>query len=279
MTINWGLAYGNGAQNALAQGLQIGQMARQRQEQRQERNALAAYAKDPSEANFAGLADVRPDIAIQQRQQMEARQAESQMGDLTRRAVGGDEAALNELAALNFDRWQSIDTNQKKAASEQATVLGNAALDVLNLPPEQRSARIMGYAQQFNNPEIAQIAQLPAAQQEQALRAAVAESGMVQRLIEMERPSYMAIPAGGTLVNTRSPQAVTQFARDYGNQVMTYDQYAAMVRELSPAAARRQVERLSQAGVRFSVSTPEEARQLPSGTQIILPDGSAGVVP
>lgn len=77
----WGPGAQGGFQNALAMGLQVGQMVRQGQDQRNERNALAAFAKDPSEANFGGLADVRPDLAIgmrSQQQQAAAQQAEAQ---------------------------------------------------------------------------------------------------------------------------------------------------------------------------------------------------------
>ena len=282
--VNWGMANQGGFQNALAMYMHMGAQARQARDQRKERNALAAYAKDPNEQNFSALADVRPDFAIQERGRMEARQQETQLAEITQRAVGGDEAALGQLATLNFDRWRTIGADQKKAAAEEATTFGNAAMDVLNRPPEQWSQAILGYAQQLNSPEIAQIAQLPPQQQAQALRAAVAEAGMIQRLIEMERPSYMAIPAGGTLVNTRDSGAVSEFGQQGGvpgvtGETMTFEQFQGMVQQLSPAAAARQVQRLSQAGVRFSVSTPEQARQFPSGTQIILPDGSLGVVP
>jgi hypothetical protein len=39
------------------------------------------------------------------------------------------------------------------------------------------------------------------------------------------------------------------------------------------------VERLLKGAERVKVATPEEARKLPSGTPIELPDGSPGVVP
>lgn len=80
MPVNWGLSQGNGFQNALAQGFQIGDMMRQRSEQRAERNALAAYATDPSEANLAGVAQYRPDYVIQERQ----RQTQAQQQGLDR---------------------------------------------------------------------------------------------------------------------------------------------------------------------------------------------------
>lgn len=282
--INWGAANNGGFQNALAMGMQMGAQARQAREKREERNALAAYAKDPSEQNFAGLADVRPDLAIQQRGQMQAQQQEARLNELTQRALSGDPGALDELASVNFDRWKSVSTEQRTAAAAESKQYANAALDVLSLPPEQRAGRLVGYAQSFQSNEIARIAQLPTDQQEAALRAAVAEGEMIDRLIRMERPDYMAIPEGGTLVDTNNPAAVAQFGGAMpsaapSGQTMTFEQFQGIAQSLSPEAAARQVQRLVQGGVVFSVSTPEQARQLPSGTPIYLPDGSIGRVP
>lgn len=207
----WGPGASAGFQNALTMGMQMGAQARQARDQRNERNALAAYAKDPSETNFGGLADVRPDLAIQERGRMQEQRQQEALQGLTGRALQGDPDALDELARVSFDRWKSIDTQQRQVAAREAEVNANAALDVLSYPPEQRGARIMGYAQQLGSQDIARIAQLPPDQQEAALRAAVAEGQMVERLIRMERPDYMAIPAGGTLVDTNNPAAVSQF--------------------------------------------------------------------
>lgn len=217
----WGPGAQGGFQNALAMGLQVGQMVRQGQDQRNERNALAAYAKDPSEANFGGLADVRPDIAIQQREVMAAQQAKQAEAKLVQQALGGDDAALGQLATVNFDKWKTLDGQVKAQALQEAQTFGNAALDILQVPYQQRQGRIIGYAQQF--PEFAdkinELAYLPQAEQDAALRGVLADAKMIGKLHEMERPSYQAIPEGGTLVNTRDPNAVQQF-QGGGQQAM-----------------------------------------------------------
>lgn len=212
----------NGFQNALAMGMQMGAQARQAKEARDERNALAAYVKSPNEQTFAGLADVRPDIAIGERQQMQAQQQEAMVADLSNRYLGGDAAAGDELARINFDRWSKIDGAVKAKAKQDADLFGGAALDVLQVPPgEQRRARIITYAQQFPQlaDQINEIAFLPPQEQETRLRAVVAQAGLIQKLHDMERPSYQAIPEGGTLVNTRDPAAVQQFQQGTGQGV------------------------------------------------------------
>jgi len=211
--MNFGPGAQGGFQNALALGLQVGDMARQRKE----RNALSAYAKDPNEANFGAVADVRPDIAIpmqQQRAQQQAEgEAEARLADLRTRALGGDDQALTELATANFDQWKGVNAEVKSKMAADSEILGNAAIQLISTPYEQRPGQIVAYAQQFPQfaEQIQEIAYLPQAQQDEALRAVVAQAKMVGKLIEIERPSYQAIPEGGTLVNTRDPGAVQQF--------------------------------------------------------------------
>ena len=111
-----------GFYNALALGQQTGNnvlnafmQGRQMAEQRNERNALASYAKDPSEANFGGLADVRPDIAINVRSQ-QAAQAEAarkqqmeQMGTFRQLL---EQAGTNPQQAFGAAQQLGIDVSQ-----------------------------------------------------------------------------------------------------------------------------------------------------------------------
>lgn len=216
--INWGLAQGNNALASFGQGMQLGNYISQKREEKERDSALAAYAADPSETNFAGLAKAAPAYAIKERERMEARQAQQQENQLTQRALGGDTEALQQLATVNFDKWKTLDGQQRQALTQEAEVYGNAALDVLNLPPQERPQAVMAYANRLGSEEIAGLANLPPQELEAALRAQVAESGMIKELQAMERPNYMAIPQGGTLVDTRNPQAVQQFGQGGGAQ-------------------------------------------------------------
>lgn len=204
----WGPGAQGGFQNALAMGMQMGQQARIAQQQnalmQQREQMIQNQARDQQMQEFKFQRQV---------------QQEQQTADLTAKALQGDDAALSELATVNFDRWKSLNTEVKSKAAEQAQVLGNTALDLLNLPPNQRQGLFIATAQQM--PEFAEKIQevmfLPPAEQEAALRTVIAEAKMVDKLIQMERPSYQAIPEGGTLVNTRDPQAVRQFQQGGGS--------------------------------------------------------------
>lgn len=66
-------------------GAQIGGQLRQRQDEREERNALAAYATNPNEQTLAGVAPYNPGLVIQQRgvqAQAQTQRAEQQRADL-----------------------------------------------------------------------------------------------------------------------------------------------------------------------------------------------------
>lgn len=76
-------------------------------------------------------------------------------------------------------------------------------------------------------------------------------------------------PVAAASVATGSPQSAGQTA-------MTVDQFFAAADALGLGKA---VGMVSRNGIPISVKTPAEARRLPSGTKIVLPDGTPGVVP
>lgn len=186
-----------GFQNALSMGLQFGAQAAEAANRRGFNNALMNY--DPSSADSwkeVAKYDARTGMAL--RQETQQRQAAAQEADLTAAFLSGDEAAGEQLARLNFDKWSKIDTRQRAAAAEEAGVMGQAALDVLSLPPEQRQARVMAYAQQMPQyaDDISRIAQLPPQELEAALRSQVAQAKLIEKLHSMERPQEFNIGPG-----------------------------------------------------------------------------------
>lgn len=80
VTPNWGLAAGNNALGLFQVGAQIGGQLRQQREEKEYKNALAAYAANPDEKSLAGViaVDPRTGIQLQQQQaQMAQRQQEA----------------------------------------------------------------------------------------------------------------------------------------------------------------------------------------------------------
>jgi hypothetical protein len=208
----WGITQGGGGfQNALATGLQFGQMARQRAEEKEYKNALAGY--DPSNPEtIKPIMAADPRVGIQLQRDAAEQQAKTQQADIQRRAAQGDPQAMAQLAGIDFGAWRGLQADQKAAAKERSGVLGNAALDVLNRPPEQRAAAWDAYIDQLSQ-TMPELAQYRGQYNEQSARSVIAQAEMIGKLHEMEQPDYMAIPAGGTLVDTNNPQAVQQFGR------------------------------------------------------------------
>lgn len=107
--INWGLAQGNGFQNALATGMQMGAQAREAADRREYRNALAQY--DPNNPDtLKAVMQVDPRTGMQlQNQQAQAQQHQAQMQAQQQQQRKADLPMLGKL--LNFasqgpDQWQ-----------------------------------------------------------------------------------------------------------------------------------------------------------------------------
>lgn len=293
--MNFGPGTAAGFQNALATGLQLGQVARQNQERREYRNALAQFdPTNPETVKPIMAAD--PRLGMQLQGQMQAQQAAQAEAALTTRALQGDEAALNELATVNFDRWRQVDDRTKAQAAEEARLYGQAALDVLNRPQQERAQIIMGYAQQFGSEEIARIAQMPPQEQEAALRAAVAEADLIEKLQALEKPQQFNIgPGEGRYeMDPRTRQVRTVVQPNLGGapafspvqqqprsqspagEPITYDQYRAILNDAGQGPADAF---LRDSGRPVQVQTREQVDMLPSGTIFITPDGRRKVKP
>ena len=163
------LAIGQNAGNNFMQAFQQGRQVKQ---QRDERNALSAYVTDPSEANFAGLAQVRPDIALQQRGQQAAqaqaaqkqrmeqmgtfRQLLQQAGTNPQQAFGAaqqlgiDVSQLPQPGTPEFEPWRQQQIFIIDALEKEGDSLPGLAQEVmLALPEDQRDPNNPAFRQAF----------------------------------------------------------------------------------------------------------------------------------
>lgn len=264
----------------VAQAFQQGAATRRKEDSR---NALAEYAVNPTQEGVAKIARYHPEFAIGESQRFQQQAAQAQQQDIQRRAALGDDGAMDQLAGIDLGAWRGLSGDQQDHAERQTKVLGNAAMDILNRPPEQQAAAFNGYIDQLSEqmPELEKYRGLQGPQLQEVLRGAVSQAELMQTLIQNENPGYITVPEGGTLVDTRNPQAVQQFAQagpvTQGKQdALTFEMYNGAVNALGKQGADAMIGRN---GHTIKVQTPEQARQLPSGTRIILPDGSEGRVP
>ncbi len=193
--------------NALA-AFQMGRAERERQDARK---AFASYATNPNEQGLNALAAYDPQFVISERGRLQQQQQQAMMADLQRRAAGGDKAALAELAGIDLGAWDKLADNDRAAAKDRVSAIGQAALAVSQLPPDQRPMAWDGYIDQLSR-AYPELAEYRGQYSEQALMGALAQAEQMGKFFELERPSYQVIPEGGVLVNTRDPGAVQQFS-------------------------------------------------------------------
>lgn len=186
------------------------EIAKERKREEQYTNALTAYARDPnSDEAFEGIVQADPRLGIQIGQQRAAQQAQAQEADIKRRAASGDPAAVAELAGVDWNAWKGLTAQDKDAIKRKTDYLGNAALAISQLPAEQQAHAWDGYVQHGVQMGYSDLAQYQGQFSPQALSSLVANAGKVKTLFDMEQPKYQVIPEGGTLVNTRDPQALS----------------------------------------------------------------------
>jgi hypothetical protein len=197
--MNWGPGAAGGFQNALSTGLQLGQMVRQQEQQ----NALMQQRQ------------AQIDLENRRQTQIEDKATrDGQIATLGAKFLEGDEAAGQELARLSIDDWVKVDNVTRQRATDEAQVLGNAALQLIPMDATQRAGQYTALLQEFPQykDKIEALMFAPLEAQNYQLQAIAARAKLTNTLQGMLEPKYQVLPQGADLVNTRDPQAVAQFA-------------------------------------------------------------------
>lgn len=173
--------------------------------QNQVRGALSAYAVNPDDPQvFATLAQHDPAMAIQVRQDQEKRRQAAMAADLQRKAAAGDPAAKAELAGIDIDAWGKIDTVTQRKVKDQVDYIGNAALAIKQLPPEQQPAAWDAYVEQGVQQGFEGLADYRGKYDPATLDSAIAQAGMVKDFLATQKIDYQVIPQGGKLQGFRA---------------------------------------------------------------------------
>jgi hypothetical protein len=248
-----------GFQNALGMGLQMGQIANQQRQQNalmQQRDQALAQRQTEFEAGQA--ADGRKQQAAQMktfRQLLDRAGSNPQQAFMAASQMGIDTSQIPQPGTEEFEPWRQQQIFILDAIEREGDKLPGLAQEVmLALPEDQRDPNSPAFRQAFTAAlENKYAAEYTDAQGNTRRRAIIG-----QPMQQGQGQAQPQVPSG---------------------EVMSFEAYRGIVGTLGPERARAQVQRLVQGGVSFAVRTPDEARQLPSGTPIILPDGSPGVVP
>lgn len=299
MAIQWGLAQQpNAFERAFAQGQQATMQQRAMQREEEARNALASYAMKPNEAGFNALAQAAPEIAIQvQGQRQQAAQAAAER-DIRARAFAGDPAARSELAGFDINAARGLTSDQRERMNNLAEVSANVAQMVLNLPEAQQAGawrEQMQILSQRGYPELAAYADQYSPEY---ARSTIAEAGQWRQFSQDQQPDTVSVTAGGSVVQIDKNGVVSPLVVPNYNGApigapagpapaqpqtaaptqirVTPREYSALTQRYGPDAVQQ---RMANGQVIVTVQTPDEARTLPSGTRILLPDGTEGRVP
>lgn len=224
---------------------------RAQHEEREVKGALAAYAVNPDDPRaFETLARYKPELAISIRADRTKRDEKAQMADLQRRAAAGDRAAMAQLAGIDLDAYDKLHDNDVADTKERVDAIGQAALRISQLPPEQRPQAWDAAVGQLSTrwPELAEY---QGKYSDAALNSAIDTAGQVGKFFELSRPQYMAPPEGSALVNVRDPAAIEAYNKGAGAPTSDIP----------------------------TVTSPEEAKRLAPGTQFKTPDGRLMRVP
>lgn len=167
-------------------------------------------------------------------------------------AAGMDPSEARQTAQM----VAGADPQQLQMLQQRSQALASVLLSARRLPDmAQRRAFIQQAAPQLAEFGIDAAAIDPS---DQFLDAQIALGTPIAQALEQSRPQLRNVGPGDVVIDVNNPGGPpvyeSPFMRGPGGEVF----------------ARSQPVR---------VSTPEEARRLPPGTPIILPDGSAGVVP
>lgn len=195
--INWGLAQPVNVGNALLAGVEQGRAMRREADTQ---SALGAYASNPSMQTANALIGVDPRLGMQARGQQLEMDKTARLQAVMGRAVQGDHTAIGELAGLDPQMWMRLDDRAKEKTKQATGFMGQAILDVSRMPEEQRAAAWASYVQRAEAGGL----DIPAQYEQyspQALQAAAAEAGTMEKLIKQFEPDYRAVPQGGYLEN------------------------------------------------------------------------------
>lgn len=291
---------GASVQNAFLVGMQRGDQMRERQREHETDKAIAEYGKNRSPETAANVTQFDPRFGIQLQGVEDQRQADLRKQQeaidhqqITAAALNGDQTARQKLAYFNSDLYLKLDENAKKGVDQMMGAVAQQAFHILQMPPDQQEAALQQAVAGLQQQGMDTSAFKLSGNAQQDLLSALAMTGHLDEWEQFAQPKYSPVGEGG-LAGFQFGQPIQQNGQpqNFGpgqpqaaqggqtqprfTQAITADQFRAAFANIpGPAAA----DAAAKAGAAVKVSSPDEARQLPSGTWIVLPDNTYGRVP
>ena len=184
------------AQNALMQGMQVGDAMRQRKEAEMRQKAT-------DEAYRGIMTGDKTGIKALAALPGGAKDAYAINNTLTERQVREDVAAgrspATALAAINWDDYAKLNEQQNKMAIENVKIIGQIALFADT--PEKWDQQVDQLGPQFAQYK-GQFAQR---------ESVIARAGQMVQFLEQQKPQYMTPASDEDLVNIKDPAAIAAF--------------------------------------------------------------------
>lgn len=146
----------------------------------------------------------------------------------------GELARYNPKLAFEYQKQnQTQMAAQQKAQQDKLKqakdVVGQAALQIAQLPPEQQPQAWDQQIDYLVGQGYDGLAPYKGKYSPQSLMGVISEAGLANELRTATQPSYQVIPEGGALVNTRDPRATQQFAAPGGQPAPQQQQAPAII--------------------------------------------------
>lgn len=287
--MNWGPGAQGGFENSLMMGMRIGEnvnrsimQGRQMREERDGRNALAAFVSNPNQQTAAAVAPYKPDLAYQYSKDERERTAKANLAGIAQQALAGDNQALGQLFTLDNDLWKRLDDRQKEGIKGSTGYMAQRALQIGRLPEDQRAAAWTASVQEAERGGM-DIPAYMEAYSPNVIEGTIARAGIMEKYIQQFEPDFRVIPQGGYLedVNPLTGGMPAQ-SQGVGQPQPQPQQPAGEVPTISPDQWQANVQAMglprainwaASNGIAVPISGDSDYAQLPSGATFVGPDG------
>lgn len=184
-------------QNALLQGLQVGDAMRQRKEAEARKQATTAFYQAKIGGDAGQIQAATSAMAAYDPKAVYEMQLGDKKTDTIRRAAKGDPLAKLEMWGVDPELAMRLDKFQVEKTAEGLDFVSNAAFQIIKLPPEQRPQAWEQYLQQGIQMGFDGLGQYQGKYSDQSLNAIVAKAGQMKEFQNFQQPNYSAVGENG----------------------------------------------------------------------------------
>lgn len=184
-------------QNALLQGLQVGDAMRQRKEAEAQKKATADFYRAKIGGDATQISTATNAMAAFDPKTVYEMNVSDKKTDTIRRAAKGDPLAKLEIWGIDPQAAMQLDKFQVEKAAKGIDFVSNAAFQIIKLPPQQRPQAWEQYLQQGIQMGFDGLAQYQGRYSDQSLNSIVARAGQMEKFQDFQQVKYMPRGEGG----------------------------------------------------------------------------------